>query len=301
MTKPANLKPSAIRFSGFGFGDLGLFRISDFGFRISAPVVGVLTPILLAGGLGCSGMKPGAAGREVRIAAAADLRFALDEIVAEFQRRHPDIRVTVTPGSSGNFFAQLSNRGPFDLFLSADVEYPRRLVEQSLAEKDNEFVYAIGHLVVWVRNDSPLDLKQQGVRAVLDPCVHKVAIANPRYAPYGRAAETALKKLGLYDKVKGRLVLGDNVAQTAQFVDTGAADVGLIALSLALAPTLREKGRYAEVPADAYPRMEQAGVILSWAQDREAAEAVRDFLLGPEGKAILRRYGFSEPPASPKR
>jgi molybdate transport system substrate-binding protein len=257
-------------------------------------VLGLAAVSLVAVISGCSG-TPAGRGRQVRVAAAADLQFALDEVVPEFERRHPDVHVVVTTGSSGNFYAQLSKEAPFDVFLSADVDYPRRLAEQGQADRDSLFVYAIGHLVVWVRNESPLDVKRLGVQAMLEPQVQKIAIANPRYAPYGRAAEAALKKLGLYDRVKDRLVLGDNVAQTAQFVDTGAADVGLIALSFALAPTFRERGRYVEVPADAYPRLEQGGAILKWAEDREAAGALCDFLRSAEGKAILRRYGFFLP------
>jgi molybdate transport system substrate-binding protein len=234
-------------------------------------------------------------GREVRLAAAADLKFALQDVVQEFARAHPDIRVKVTYGASGNFFAQLSNRAPFDLFLSADMDYPRKLIDAGLADKDSAFVYAVGHLVLWVPNASPLDLDKLGVRAVLDPSVKKLAIANPRHAPYGRAAEAALKKLSLYDTAKDRLVFGENIAQTAQFVGTGAAEAGLIALSLALAPTMRDKGRFRDVPLDSYPRLEQGGVILSWAADRAAADAFRNFLNGSEGKAVLKRYGFSMP------
>jgi molybdate transport system substrate-binding protein len=130
------------------------------------------------------------------------------------------------------------------------------------------------------------------MQVLVDPSVRKIAIANPRHAPYGRAAEAALKAAGLYDKLQGRLVFGDNVAQTAQFVQTGSADVGLIALSLALAPTLRASGRYWEIPRNAYPPMEQGGVIMSWAKETRAAQALRDFMLGAQGKAILQRYGF---------
>jgi molybdate transport system substrate-binding protein len=231
----------------------------------------------------------------VRVAAAADLKFALDDALKAFQARQPDIDVQVTYGASGNFFAQLSNRAPFDLFLSADVDYPRKLVEQGLADRESEFLYAVGHLVVWVPGDSPLDVEKQGAQVLLDPSVRKVAIANPRHAPYGRAAEAALKSLGVYDQVQDRLVLGENVAQAAQFAETGAADAGVFALSLALATALRDKGRYWEVPLDAYPRLEQGGVILSWAEDRPAAEQLRSFLLGAEGKAVLRRYGFFLP------
>jgi molybdate transport system substrate-binding protein len=242
---------------------------------------------------GCS--APSAARREVSVAAAADLKFALDEVIAAFERDHPDMHVNVTYGASGNFFAQLSNRAPFDVFFSADVEYPRKLIEQGLADKDSEFTYAVGHLVVWVRKDSPLDVEKLGAKVLLDPAVRKVSIANPKHAPYGRAAEAALKSLGVYDKVKDRLVLGENVAQAAQFAETGSADAGVFALSLALAPTMRDKGRWWEVPLDAYPRLEQGAVVLSWAKDRAAADALLAYVKAADGRAILRRYGFILP------
>jgi molybdate transport system substrate-binding protein len=258
--------------------------------------MGAAAFLALAALPGCSpSPTKGTPARVVSVAAAADLKFDLDDLVTEFRRSRPDVDVRVTYGSSGNFFAQLSNRAPFDIFFSADVDYPRRLIEQGLADKDSECVYAVGHLVVWVRKDSSLDVEKRGILAVLHPSVKKVAIANPRHAPYGRAAEAALRKLGVYDQVKERLVFGENVAQTAEFIDTGSADVGLIALSLALAPTLRDKGRYWEVPLDAYPRLEQGGAILSWAQDKDAAAALRSFVLGPDGRAVLRRYGFYLP------
>jgi molybdate transport system substrate-binding protein len=145
---------------------------------------------------GCRGDPKRAEGtREVRVAAAANLKAAFDDVAGEFRKQHPDVQVTVTYGSSGNFFAQLTNRAPFDLFLSADVGYPRKLVEQGQAAAGTEFVYAVGRLVVWVPGGSALDLDRLGIRAIADPSVRKVAIANPRHAPYGRAAEAALKKL----------------------------------------------------------------------------------------------------------
>ncbi len=225
----------------------------------------------------------------VRVAAAGDLKFTMSEIVEAFRRERPAVEVSVTYGSSGNFYAQLSNRAPFDIFFSADVDYPRRLVRQGLALADSEFLYGVGRLVVWV---SPIEVEKLGIQALLSPSVRRIAIANPRHAPYGRAAEAAMKSLGVYDRTKDRLVLGDSVMQTAQFVDSGGAEVGIISYSLALAPPLRDKGRFWEVPIDAYPRREQGGVILSWAQDRPAAEALRDFVLGEGGRAILRRHGF---------
>jgi molybdate transport system substrate-binding protein len=233
--------------------------------------------------------------RVVSVAAAADLKFALDEIASDFERAHPGVDVEVVYGSSGNFFAQLSHRAPFDIFFSADIEYPRKLVEQGLAEEESEFLYAVGQIVLWAQETSEIDVETLGIEAVLDERVRKVAIANPQHAPYGRAAEAALKSLLVYDRVKDKLVLGENVAQTAHFIESGAADIGVIALSLALAPALRDKGRYWLVPLDAYPRMEQGGVILNWARDREAAETLRGFLLSHEGRATLRRYGFLVP------
>jgi molybdate transport system substrate-binding protein len=255
-------------------------------------IVGLLLAVLT----GCAGgTRSAPAAREVRAAAAADLKFAFDELAAAFQAKHPGITVKSTYGSSGNFFTQISGDAPFDLFLSADVDYPRKLIDKGKAVKDSDFIYAIGHLVVWVPSGSPLDVNQLGLRAVAEPGIRKVAIANPRHAPYGRAAEAALKHAGLYDAVKDRLVLGENVAQAAQFADSGAADIGVFALSLALAPTMRDRGRFVEVPADTYPRLEQGGVILTSAKDPDAVQLLRDFLIGDDGRAILDNYGFRRP------
>ncbi len=231
----------------------------------------------------------------MRIAAAADLKFALDELVADFKKHHAGIDIKVTPGASGSLFAQISNRAPFDLFLSADVEYPNKLVEQGLGIKETAFTYAVGHLVLWVPNSSPLDLAKLGMKALLDPAAKKIALANPKHAPYGRAAEAALKKLELYEQVEAKLVFGEDVRQAAQFVESGAANIGLLPLSLAMAPVMRDKGRFIEVPLDAYTPLQQGGVVLPWAQDRAAAEAFRDFMIGAEGKTLLRRYGFVVP------
>ena len=230
----------------------------------------------------------------VRVAAAADLKFAMDEIVEAFRREHP-VDVQVTYGSSGNFYAQLSNRAPFDIFFSADMDYPRRLVREGKGLAESEFLYGVGRLVLWVPRTSAIELEKLGMQALLSPSVRKIAIANPRHAPYGRAAETAMQNLGIYQQVKDRIVLGDSVMQTAQFVASGGAEIGLISESLALAPALRDKGRFWEVPLEIYPRREQGGVILSWAQDRPAAEALREFVLGEAGRPILRRHGFQLP------
>jgi len=219
----------------------------------------------------------------------------MDEIIGGFRQEHPNVRVEVTYGSSGNFYAQLSNRAPFDIFFSADLDYPRRLIREGAALGETEFLYGIGRLVVWVRRASPIDVDKLGMQSLLTASVQKIAIANPRHAPYGRAAVDAMKSLGVYEQVKDRIVFGDSVMQTAQFVESGAAEIGLISHSLALAPMFRDKGRYWEVPIETYPRREQGGVILSWAHDKAAAQALRDFVLGERSKAILRRYGFALP------
>jgi molybdate transport system substrate-binding protein len=244
---------------------------------------------------GCSGGAGSPAQKSVRVAAAADLKFAFDDLSAAFRAKHPDIAIQATYGASGDFFAQLSNGGPFDLFLSADVGYPRKLVEQGQGVQGTEFTYAIGHLVVWLPKASTLDLDKRGLAALTDPAVRKIALANPRHAPYGRAAESALKHAGVYEQVKDRLVFGENVAQAAHFADSGAADVGLIALSLALAPPLRDNGRYWEVPAADFAPLEQGGVILKSAKDMTSPKALRDFLMSDEGRTILDKFGFRRP------
>jgi molybdate transport system substrate-binding protein len=232
--------------------------------------------------------------QKLTVAAAADLRFALDELAGQFRAAHPAVDLAITYGSSGNFFAQIQNGAPFDVFLSADADYPRRLIAAGLASKDSLFLYGVGRIVVWVPANSPLDPAALGIRVLEAASVHHIAIANPQHAPYGRAAEAALRSLGVYDRVSPKLVLGENIAQAFEFVESGAAEAGIVALSLALAPAARGHGRYWEVPLDAYPKIEQGGVILSRAPAGPAAE-FRAFLLSAEGRRMLRQYGFAAP------
>lgn len=250
---------------------------------------------LLALCLLLSACGPKASPATVRIAAASDLRFALDDLTADFRRKHPDVTVAVSYGSSGTFFAQLVNGAPFDLFLSADVMYPRQLAERGATLPGSDFTYAIGRIVLWVPSSSPIDVGALGLRALSDPRLVHVAIANPEHAPYGRAAEAAMRAAGVYDTVKAKLVLGENVSQAMQFVQSGAADIGIVALSLALSPTVINAGRYWEVPLESYPRMEQAGTILKWAAAPEAARQFRSAILAEPGRRVLKRYGFFLP------
>ncbi len=232
---------------------------------------------------------------KLQIAAAGDLRFVLEEILVEFRKLHPETRVTATYGSSGNFFALLSNEAPFDVFLSGDMQYPQKLIEQDQAFADSEFLYAFGHIVLWVPKDSPLEVEKNGAESLLDERAKKVAIANPKLAPYGRAAVEALKHLKVHEQIESRLVLGENIAQTAQFLETGAADVGVIALSLALAPAMKDKGRYWLIPSDAHAPLKQGGVILKHTSQEATARALIKYLQGEEARTVMRRYGFELP------
>ena len=232
--------------------------------------------------------------RSIAVAAASDLRFALDEIVLAFKKANPGIEVRVSYGSSGNFFSQIANGAPFDLFFSADVDYVTKLGEQGLTLPDGHFVYGIGRIVLWTSSSSKLDVSR-GLSILVDPAVRKIAIANPRHAPYGRAAEAALRAAKIYDAVQSKLVFGENVAQAAQFAQTGAADAAIIAHALALSPTLQKEGRAFLIPSDQHPRLEQGGTILRRTTEPATAQAFRSFLLGPEARVILDRFGFERP------
>jgi molybdate transport system substrate-binding protein len=231
---------------------------------------------------------------EISVAAASDLNFAFKEIVADFEKK-TGTTVKLSLGSSGNFYAQLSNGAPFDLFFSADIGYPKKLEEAGLAEPGTLYMYAVGRIVVWVPKGSPIDVASLGIKALQHPSVKKIAIANPKHAPYGRAAVAAMEHFKVYEAVKDKLVLGENISQTAQFVQTGGADVGIIALSLAVAPAMRESGLYWEIPLEAYPRLEQGAVVLKAAKDVNTARAFLDFIKGPQGAAVLKRFGFFLP------
>lgn len=225
------------------------------------------------------------------VAAASDLQTALPELVARFEQA-AGLRVRVTYGSSGNFFAQIQHGAPFDVFLSADVDYPRQLVASTHADAASLYEYATGRLVLWTRKDSGVDVTR-GLSVLRDARVRRIAIANPLHAPYGRAAVAALQREQLYDAVKDKLVLGENISQTAQLADSGNAQVGIIALSLALGPALRASGTYVEIPANAHPPIQQAAVVLASSKNRDAAARFLAYLRSAEAQATLRRFGFA--------
>jgi molybdate transport system substrate-binding protein len=233
------------------------------------------------------------AAQTVRVAAAADLKFALDQIAGRLVQQRPSIRIEATYGSSGSMHAQLRQRAPFDVYLSADIGYPRDLVAQGIGSERDLFTYALGRVVVWVPRRSTLAIERLGLGALQG--ASRVAIANPRHAPYGRAAEEALRKAGVWTAVSEKIVLGENVSQAAQFVQSGAADTGVIAKSLAVAPVMRSAGRFWEIPETAYAPLIQGGLILPWARSREAAVGVRDYLLSDAGRQLLAVNGFGLP------
>jgi molybdate transport system substrate-binding protein len=230
--------------------------------------------------------------QEITIAAAADLSAALPEIAAKYKAT-TGREAKLSFGASGNLTTQIQNGAPFDVFFSADEGYPKQLIDLGLADKTTLYRYAVGRLVLWVPNDAPVDLPKLGMAALLDSSVKKISMANPQHAPYGRAAEAALRHFGIYDQVSGRLVLGENVSQAAQFVESGNAQAGLIALSHALAPAMKAKGRYWPVPLDAYPTLNQAVVVLTQSKQPEAARAFLAFVRSADAAALLKSYGFS--------
>ena len=235
----------------------------------------------------------GAVAEDITIAAASDLNFVFRELVTEYEKSTGD-RVRLSLGSSGNFYAQIQNGAPFDLYFSADIAYPRKLEEAGLTVPGSLYPYAIGRIVLWAGKDSRLDLSK-GLEILREPTIKKIAIANPKHAPYGRAAVAAMEHAQVYDRVKDKLVLGENISQAAQFIESGAADVGIIAMSLALAPLMQAAGQYWEIPADAHPPIEQGAVILKGVKNQERAKAFLSFVQGAEGQAMMKRYGFIVP------
>jgi molybdate transport system substrate-binding protein len=228
------------------------------------------------------------------VAAAADLSTALKEIGDNFETK-TGAKVKLSFGASGALTQQIQNGAPFDLFFSADMDYPRQLIAAGDADAASLYEYAVGKLVLWVPADSPLDVDHQGMKILLDSSVKKIAIANPQHAPYGRAAVAALKTDGLYDQVAERLVIGENISQAAQFVESGNAQAGFVALAHALAPGMRGKGKYWEVPADAYPALAQGVVVLAHSQRKPEAREFIDYLKTKAAAEVLKKYGFTLP------
>jgi molybdate transport system substrate-binding protein len=233
----------------------------------------------------------------VTVAAASDLTYAMNEIAANFEKA-TGCTVRLSLGSSGNFLTQIENGAPFDVFFSADIAYPEKLEAEGLAAPGSAYVYAIGKIALWTRNDSRVDVGR-GLAALREPSVRKIAIANPEHAPYGRAAEQALRQSGVYEAVKDRLVLGENISQAAEFVESGNADAGILALSLVVSPAMKDKGRAWNIPEKFYTPIEQGAVVLRAAANPQGAREFLDYIKMPATAALLERYGFVLPAKIP--
>ena len=229
----------------------------------------------------------------ITIAAAADLKFALDEIVVLFKSTHPAAQIETIYGSSGNFSTQIQQGAPYDLYFSADIAYPRALKAEGLAASEVQ-AYGVGRIVLWSQSR---DADKMTLADLADPSIRKIAIANPMHAPYGKRAEEALKTAGLWEEVQAKLVYGENIAQAAQYVQSGNAQVGIIALSLALGPELAKQGSYALIPDKLHQSLEQGFIITKRAADNSLAQAFARFVAGKEARAIMTRYGFVLPDA----
>ena len=231
---------------------------------------------------------------QVTVAAAADLTYAMKDLATQFHSKTGD-NVVVSFGASGNFYSQIMSGAPYDVFFSADSEYPAKLAAAGKIEKATVRDYAAGALVLWLPNSSSLDLQKRQMDVLLDSSVKKIAIANPDHAPYGRAASAALEHFQLAGLVKDKLVLGENISQAAQFVQSGNAQAGLIAESLALAPVMKSAGKFWVVPADSYPAIVQSAGVLTSSKHKQTAQKFIEFVTSPEGARILAQYGFGAP------
>jgi len=229
---------------------------------------------------------------DLTVAVAANVQYAFEEISAVFEKE-TGIRIKTIIGSSGKFTAQIENGAPFDIFLSADMDYPKALEKEGLTHNSPQ-VYSYGTLVLWTMNDVHLS---NGMQVLTEPGIKRIAIASPHTAPYGKQAVNALKHFKLYDKVHEKLVYGESIAQTNQFITTKAADLGVTAGSIVLAPDMKDRGQWLKIDKDAYEKIAQGAVILKYAEKDNLKEAKRffEFLFSSEAREIFRKYGYDLP------
>jgi molybdate transport system substrate-binding protein len=228
--------------------------------------------------------------QKITIVAAANLKVVLDSITTVFKIQYPNINLQLTYGASGKLFEQISNGAPFDLFFSADMDYPNELKKKRLTISEVK-MYATGKLALWSKKTDPSIKK---MNTLLNANIVKISIANPATAPYGEKAVESMKFYKVYDKVKSKLVFGENITQAAQFATTGAADIGIVALSLVLTPNMqKEGGKYYIIPAKSHAPLEQGCVILKHAQGNAKAAKFYDFVSSKKAAAILKYYGYS--------
>lgn len=241
-------------------------------------------------GFACAIVAPLVSAQQtLRIAAAADLQPLLPPLLVQFQQQ-TGIHADASYQSSATLAAQIVDGAPFDLFLAADLSFPQRVIDAGRAEESQPIPYARGTLVLWTRNDSGLsDLFLDALRS---PAVRSIAIANPEHAPYGRAAQSALQHAGLYATLRSKLVIAENIAQAAQYVDSGNAQIGFLSLTSALTPRLRAAGHLIRVPSKDYPPILQGAVVMRNSAASAAAHRFLDFLAQPATRQTLTAAGL---------
>lgn len=247
--------------------------------------------ILSAAAIALATLSTAAHADTARVAAAADLRYAFAELQPLFEKAQAPHKLELVLGSSGKFMQQLENGAPFDIYFSADVNYPKRLVASGKAIAPVT-TYAFGRVVLW---SAKVDATQLTLKDLNQPGLRKVAIAAPDHAPYGARAKEALEHAGIWAQVQPKLVFGENIAHTAQLIDTQAADIGIVALSLAVNPALQSKGGYYLIPADFHKPLEQAYAVTTYGQNNAAARAFAQFMSSPDARQVMTRYGFLLP------
>lgn len=228
---------------------------------------------------------------KIIVAAAADLKFAMDEIVDSFRKSNPSHEIEVIYGSSGKFHTQIQRGAPYDLYFSADIAFPRELARAGFAASEVR-PYAVGRIVLW---SATMDASKMTLASLTDPKIARIAIANPRHAPYGARAEEALRATGLWGKVEPKLVYGEHIAHAAQFVQTGNAQVGIIALALALNPELSSKGGYWLIPDNLHKPLDQGFIITKRAEKSALAKSFADYMGNRAARAAMTKYGFVLP------
>lgn len=240
----------------------------------------------------CCALPMMAQAQAFTIAAASDLRFALDEVVELFRQDHPEAgrNITVIYGSSGRMTTQIINGAPFDIFFSADISFPRLLKERDLTATEPE-VYAIGRIALW---SSRRDASQLQLTDLLDDDIRRIAIAQPAHAPYGQRAQEAMTAAGIWEQVQHKLVFGENIAHAAQMAESGAADVGIIALSLALFPEMQRHG-YQLIDESLHQPLTQAFVVTRRGENKASVSEFATFMASQAAHKIMQRYGFVMP------
>lgn len=224
---------------------------------------------------------------ELTAAVAANFSPPFREIAIEFEATTGH-NVRVASGSSGNFYSQIKNGAPFDVFFSADAERPKLLEDEGLGIKGTRFTYAIGRLVLW----SPSTDLIKGEEVLRSKHFKRLAIANPKTAPYGLAAMQAMQKLELWESIQPKIVMGENLGQTMGFIESGNADLGFVALSQVLDPKIKGKGSLWDIPSNLHEPIKQDVIVLARAKDNQAAKALMEFIGSPQAKKIIERYGY---------